>query len=373
MNRCGSKTCEAVQSGAGHVHNGPRHSETETNIIERIIERIIEHVPASLVRNSQTGIQAGDIVTVLPYEEIRQTLDQHNCCDGLLFMPNMRQYCDRQLEVLKPVKWVYDEKYREMLSCEDIVVLSGATCDGKGMLQGMDCDRRCTLFWKTAWLRKASSPERMAGQPSSITKKNHITSSKLSIYRKTPPNHDIRPDSGTMGYMCQYTCLDMMGREFNAAEIALHISLRTWASMKRRMLHFVEKDGMFKSNSYPYQAIPSGADRQGSMSEDLMCGDVVEVLPYARIEHTLDSKGRCKGLRFMPDMKDFCGQRSTVLAKPRYILDHGGDKVRKAKDIIILDNFYCSGANIYGCDRACLCYWRKDWLMRVPEPASGIP
>ncbi len=122
-----------------------------------IIHRVTKLVPAFSIKNNPTGIQTGDVVTVLSYGEILRTLDEHNCCEGLLFMPNMRQYCTRQFKVLKRVKWIYNEKYRKILSCKDIVVLSGAICDGKGMLPGIDCDRMCTLFWKTAWLKKNTS------------------------------------------------------------------------------------------------------------------------------------------------------------------------------------------------------------------------
>ena len=97
--------------------------------------------------------KAGDVVSVLPYDEILQTLDEQNCCDGLIFMENMKQFCNREYPVLKHVKWIYDEKYKKMQSCKDIVILDGPVCDGKGMLEGKDCDRCCTLLWKTAWLK----------------------------------------------------------------------------------------------------------------------------------------------------------------------------------------------------------------------------
>ncbi len=106
-------------------------------------------------RYGSANVRPGDTVTILPYDEILRTLDTDNCCDGLLFMENMRRYCGRDYKVLKKVKWVYDEKYRKMLSCRDVVVLSGPVCDGKGMLSGKDCDRCCTLLWKTSWLKNS--------------------------------------------------------------------------------------------------------------------------------------------------------------------------------------------------------------------------
>jgi len=98
--------------------------------------------------------KAGDAVSILPYEQIQHTLDDDNCCDGLIFMNNMKRFCNRDYTVLKQVKWIYEEKYEKMQSCKDVVVLDGPVCDGKGMLDGQDCDRCCTLLWKTSWLKK---------------------------------------------------------------------------------------------------------------------------------------------------------------------------------------------------------------------------
>jgi len=42
-----------------------------------------------------------------------------------------------------------------MLRCKDIVILKDLVCNGKGILDGKDCDRSCPYFWKTTWLEKA--------------------------------------------------------------------------------------------------------------------------------------------------------------------------------------------------------------------------
>ncbi len=192
----------------------------------------------------------------------------------------------------------------------------------------------------------------------------------VDLYRKNR-TIDIESERTTM-CICQYTCLDKMGHEFNAMEIGLHISLRIWAYLKRRVLKGLKKVRTICMNPHHDQSEPSSANPRESMYADLMCGDVLEVLPYACIEQTLNSQGRCKGLSFMPNMKTFCGQRSTVLAKPRHILDQGGYKVQKSKDIIILNHFYCNGDDIVGCDRTCLYYWKDDWLTKVAEPVPRI-
>jgi len=96
----------------------------------------------------------GKRVRISSYEKIKQTLDERNCYEGLIFMESMAKFCGRIYEVLREVKWLYDERSMKMLRCKDIVVLKDLVCDGKGILDGKDCDRSCLYFWKKTWLEK---------------------------------------------------------------------------------------------------------------------------------------------------------------------------------------------------------------------------
>ena len=96
----------------------------------------------------------GERVRISSYEKIINTLDERNCYENLLFMDNMAKFCGGAYEVLREVKWLYDEYSKKMLRANGIVVLKDLICDGKGMLDGKDCDRSCLFFWKTAWLEK---------------------------------------------------------------------------------------------------------------------------------------------------------------------------------------------------------------------------
>ena len=117
------------------------------------LNKLRQILPSLKKKDGRKHIKAGDVVSILPYDEILHTLDDHNCLDGLMFMENMKQFCNKEYTVLKRVKWIYDEKYKKMQACKDIVVLNGPLCQGKGMLDGKDCDRCCTLLWKTDWLK----------------------------------------------------------------------------------------------------------------------------------------------------------------------------------------------------------------------------
>lgn len=118
-----------------------------------VLTRLRSFIPTLSKRDGKPDIKAGDVVSVIPYDEILQTLDENNCCDGLIFMQNMKQFCNKDYAVLKQVKWIYDEKCNKMQYCKDIVALDGPVCEGTGMLDGKNCDRCCTLLWKTSWLK----------------------------------------------------------------------------------------------------------------------------------------------------------------------------------------------------------------------------
>ena len=97
----------------------------------------------------------GERVRISSYEKIEQTLDERNSYESLIFMESMAKFCGGDYEVLREVKWLYDEYSMKMFRCKDIVVLKDLLCDGKGILGGRDCDRSCPYLWKTAWLEMA--------------------------------------------------------------------------------------------------------------------------------------------------------------------------------------------------------------------------
>ena len=104
--------------------------------------------------NGKGRFKPGERVRILPYEKIAETLDERRRYENLFFMEGMAKSCGGDYEVLREVKWLYDESSKKMLRCKDIVVLKDLVCDGKGALDGRDCDRSCLYFWKTAWLEK---------------------------------------------------------------------------------------------------------------------------------------------------------------------------------------------------------------------------
>src|SRR4051794_18754986 len=103
------------------------------------------------------NLRAGDWVEVRSAEEIRATLDSEQSLGGLVFMPEMAQYCGRVFRVFKSAHKTCDtiSTYlnRRMANA---VHLEGLRCDGEGH---DGCQAGCLFYWKDAWLK------RIAGAP----------------------------------------------------------------------------------------------------------------------------------------------------------------------------------------------------------------
>jgi hypothetical protein len=99
------------------------------------------------------GLQPGEIVEVKSEEEIRRTLDATGKNRNLGFMPEMWDYCGRQLPVLKRVEKIcLENEPRTIRRLENTVILEGAFCKGSGI----GCDRACFYFWRECWLKRTS-------------------------------------------------------------------------------------------------------------------------------------------------------------------------------------------------------------------------
>jgi hypothetical protein len=107
---------------------------------------------------------------------------------------------------------------------------------------------------------------------------------------------------------------------------------------------------------------------EDNSGDRLEIGDMVKVLSYSQIESTLNDKGYFKGLSFQESMEKYCNNTYKVLKLPQYVLDQGGRKINKCKDVVILRGLYCNGKGTIeeeGCDRCCLHYWKTDWLKKM--------
>jgi len=120
---------------------------------EKVIGHSIQGTPLGKDENN-TPIKEGDMVQILPMEEIEKTFDEPGKTRGLEFMEGMKKYCGMKAKVLKRIKYIFDERAWKMVKCRNSILLEGVVCDGSDMFAHIGCDRCCYFFWKEAWVRK---------------------------------------------------------------------------------------------------------------------------------------------------------------------------------------------------------------------------
>jgi len=101
------------------------------------------------------GLKPGEWVRVKSEAEILATLDGSGKTRGMLFMPQMKQYCGRTFRVYKRVENIIFEESHTRRRLKDTVLLEGLICDG----EGYGCDRSCFFFWREDWLTRVDGPD----------------------------------------------------------------------------------------------------------------------------------------------------------------------------------------------------------------------
>src|SRR6266702_3526588 len=142
------------------------------------------------------NLKAGDLVVVRSKEEILATLDRDGALAGTPFMPEMLQYCGRQIAVAAVAHKTCDTAYRTGgRKLNRMVHLNGARCDGSA--HG-GCEADCNLFWREEWLKPVSSERRRISAKSDAQPANSCTEERLQeATRATPLSAEIP------AYRCQ--------------------------------------------------------------------------------------------------------------------------------------------------------------------------
>lgn len=173
-------------------------------------------------------------------------------------------------------------------------------------------------------------------------------------------------------YPCQYYCDDLTMATLPDNRLALPLR-RYWWNLKRYVWYarvlgsfrFVSR--MLRSTRlYGYASgkkLNTTHDSVKGENLDLKTDDWVEVRSEKEIFDTLDSQGKLRGLRFTPEMAQFCGKRFRVYKKLDKILLEATGELRRIKTpTVILEGAVCDGSAHGGCDRSCFCFWREEWL-----------
>lgn len=100
-------------------------------------------------------------------------------------------------------------------------------------------------------------------------------------------------------------------------------------------------------------------------------GDRVRVRSREEILATLDARGMCDGLPFMPEMLAFCGREMPVRKRAHKACDtiHKTGN-RRMRNAVHLDDARCDGSAHGGCGAACLLFWKEDWLEPVASESG---
>ena len=109
--------------------------------------------PKSKSSKSDLGLQPGEWVKVKSHEEIKQTLNSVGRNRGLIFEPEMSEYCGKHFQMGFPIKRMIHEETGQMLELKNTVALKGLTCHG---LCAKSCPRNNYWFWREDWLERAA-------------------------------------------------------------------------------------------------------------------------------------------------------------------------------------------------------------------------
>ncbi len=168
----------------------------------------------------------------------------------------------------------------------------------------------------------------------------------------------------------------------------LHFSrpYKLWWRLRLALNHLrgrIQDDGLWKTLGYGFRKLlgligiragkPVENEKQIKQQRDdealnLQPGEWVEVKSEQEILATLDENSKYKGLRWMCNMRKFCGSRYRVLKRLETMLLESSGEYRKVKNTVLLEGVICDGQDWFGCDRSCYHFWREVWLRRVEPP-----
>ena len=294
----------------------------------------------------------GDRVEVLSLREIRATLDESGCLDGLPFMEEMAAFCGRKFRVFRCVDKVFDYgRSWRLRRIEDVVLLTGLRCDG-GAHGG--CQASCSLLWKTAWLKP------VPGDAAALDDQRSEPVAK----RPVALEHAI----GSR-HTCQLTQLSAASRPLSRWDLRQdlrpllngNLTLRAFlVGTLTRLFNLVFR--LRGRSGYPHL---TRSTRRKTPAPDFSVspGEPVRVLEGERIAATLDSAGRNRGLTFDREMMKHCGQQRRVSQRIDWIIDGGTGQLLSMKTpCLVLDGVDNSGEFLRFWAQHEYLYWREVWL-----------
>jgi hypothetical protein len=332
-------------------------------------------------------LRTGDWVEVRSAAEVLATLDKSGELDAMPFMVEMLQYCGQRLQVEaiahKTCDTICGTGGRRVTNA---VHLKRIRCDGSA--HG-GCQAGCLIFWKKEWLKPASEtaqPEWKSRSPSGPA----LTVEQLRAA-------GARTSGAEPIYSCQATRLfaatrplpwwdlrqyaqDLWSGNVGVGRFLRVITLRTLYHLRKLgigyRLSIALHDAAHKlltGRPTPYLdgLIPVG---QPTPTEtlNLAVGEWVQLRSLDEIRGTTNERNFNRGMRFDPEMAQFCDRSFRVARRVERIIDERTGRMRHMKSAcIVLEAAACSAdysAKRLFCPRAIDHYFREIWLRRVDAP-----
>lgn len=297
----------------------------------------------------QERFQPGDVVQVLPWHELIQTLDQRGELDGLPFMPEMMNYCGRQFTVTRRLERTCEDISGGMRRIRNVVFLDDLRCDGSN--HGA-CEKGCCFLWKDDWLSLPSKPatKEYAGQATYpfeyLFGGDRYSCQSTELLRATEPLSalDVR------SYI-----RDVKAKTYSPAELFIN-TIRA---------AFLRVRALMTGTSHQFLGGNCAKTPKGNLN--LQSGDLVRIKTAREIAQTLNEEGKNRGLVFTAGMLPYCGRTFRVLRRLEKMIYEPTGKLVRLEGTVILENLTCTGYQSVrgGCPKNNYYYWREVWLERA--------
>jgi hypothetical protein len=306
----------------------------------------------------QSYLLVGDFVQVRSLQEIKNTLDETGCRDGLPFMEEMAAFCSRRFRVFRCVDKIFDYgRSQRLRRITDVVLLAGLRCDGSA--HG-GCQASCSLLWKRAWLKAVHD-----GAEQGDDHRAELAEMRTVSVEQAAPS----------SYTCQFTQETAASRPLSRWDIRQdlrplltgNLTVRAFSvGMLTRLFNRVER--LRGGSGYPPLS-RSTLKRTPGSTHKLAPGDTVRVLGSERIAGTLDEGSRNRGLWFDQEMLKHCGQHCRVSRRIDRIIDIATGRILAMKTpCLVLQGVDSSGEFLRFWAQHEYLYWREVWL----EPDASI-
>jgi hypothetical protein len=349
--------------------------------------------------NSKRKLKVGDWVKVRSKEEILGTLDAKGQLDGMIFMPEMFQYCGQEFQVYKRAHKTCDYStpypYRTR-RLKDTVHLK-TRCDGQA--HG-DCQAGCLLYWKIQWLKPVHGG-REELLDASLGRQVPTSGGGCSESDVSANTRWVDPNGGSPTYVCQATNvryatkalawwdLRQYFEDYWSGNVGLdrllsgliyssyyHLS-QAGVGLGPLMRWFYDRfHWLWGGTLFPRKpgVIPQGKPTP-SGTLDLQPGELVRVKSHEEILKTVDSSNRNRGMYWDAELVPYCGGTYRVLKRVSRLIDEKTGKMIEMKNpCIVMDTVVCQAR--YSpcrmlCPKSMYPYWRELWLERVEVRGSN--